>query len=313
MTVPGGSLTRAAAISLGATVVVVAVKLIAGLISGSVSVLGEALQSTVDVAISLTALIVVRMAAIPPDREHPYGHGKVEVVSSLFQLLAIVGTSLAILWMAFQRLREPVEIETIPGLIAMGYAAISNTVVSRYLYRVTQANPSAALHAEALHLRLDTITSLGVLAGLVAVAVTGWVVLDPLVAGLLVVASVAMAARPLRETMHGLVDGALPPEDIAAMERAIRSHPEARGYHRVRSRQVGTHRFVDLHLLLDDHLTFVRAHEIAEEVEQEIRECLGGATVTIHYEPADAEVAHRKRRHGDDPPDPVAWSGREEG
>ncbi|MCW5943935.1 MAG: cation transporter [Fimbriimonadaceae bacterium] len=299
----------AAAVSLLATVLVVAAKLVAGFVTGSVSVLGEALQSTVDVFVSATAVFVVRAAAMPPDADHPYGHGKVEILSSFLQMIAIIASSLYILWEAYGRLRHPIPVQVDWGIAAMGYAAVSNTLVSRYLVRVSRKFPSTALEAEALHLRADTLSSAGVLVGLVLVRVTGNPILDPVVAAVFVVVTIGAASVKLRELTHPLLDRSLPIEDVRRVEQVLRAHPETRGYHRLRSRYVGTTRFVDLHVQLDDHLTFVQAHTIAEELEDAISEALGGAGVTIHYEPSIAETAHRLTNHPTDPLAETSWSG----
>lgn len=299
----------AAAVSLVATALVVAAKLVAGFVTGSVSVLGEALQSTVDVLVSATAVFVVRAAAMPPDSDHPYGHGKVEILSSFLQMLAIIGSSLYILWEAYGRLRHPIPVQVDWGIAAMGYAAISNTVVSTFLVRAARRHPSTALEAEALHLRADTLSSAGILVGLLLVRITGNPILDPVVAAVFVVVTIGAAAVKLRELAHPLLDRALPAEDVRRIEQVLRAHAETRGYHRLRSRYVGSTRFVDLHVQLDDHLTFVAAHTIAEELESAISEALGGAGVTIHYEPSIAETAHRLTNHPTDPLSETSWSG----
>jgi cation diffusion facilitator family transporter len=288
---------RAARVSLAATVVVVAVKLAAAGVSGSVSVLSEALQSLLDVALSAATVWAVRVTAAPPDEEHPYGHGKAEVLLSAFQMVVVVFTAGVIAWQAALRLRSPVEIRVDAGVAAMVYAVASNLVVMGHLRSAARRTGSVALLGEVEHLRGDTFASLGVLGGLIAVHTTGWLWLDPVVALAFTALGALYAVRRLRILVHPLMDGSLPPDEMALIKRVLESHPETRGYHDLLTRQAGRLRVVSLHVMLDDHLSFVQAHDLAEQIESEIRNALGGALVTVHYEPYEAETAHRAREH----------------
>jgi ferrous-iron efflux pump FieF len=290
----------AAALSVTATVVVVAVKLTAAVMSGSVSVLSEGLQSVTDVLMSVLALLVVSYSERPPDREHPYGHGKAELLASAFQMVLILGTGGFILWRAYERLQAPEAIRWDWGAAAMAYSALSNTVVGRYLLAQAAKTGSTALEAEALHLRTDTLSSVGVLVGMLLVGATGWTPLDPIVAAASVLVAMPIAVGQLRRVIHPLMDGSLPAAEVSALQQVLDSHPEVRGYHNLRTRQVGRRRFIELHVMLDDDLSFVAAHELAEEIEEELRDALGGATVSIHFEPHEAELKHRAREHGQD-------------
>lgn len=292
---------RAAKVSLIATSVVVAVKLAAAYLSGSVSVLAEGLQSLVDVAMSALALWAVRWGARPADEDHPWGHGKAEVLVSGFQMLVVIGTALVIAWQAALRLQNPPEIVVGWGLGAMVFSALSNTAVILYLKRTAKEHGSAALEGEAQHLQGDTFASLGILAGLVAYALTGWGPLDPLVAIAFTLVGALFAYRQLNRVLHQLLDGALPPDEVAKVEVALMEHPGVKGFHQLRTRMGGDIREVSLHVLLDDHLTFVEAHDLAEEVEDHLSQVLGGARVTAHYEPFEAEIEHRREEHGDEP------------
>lgn len=288
---------RAAAVSLVSTTIVVAVKLVAAWKSHSISVLSEGLQSTVDILMSALAVMTVRYAARPADAGHPYGHGKAEVLSSAFQMVVILGSGAFILWAAYLRLLHPQPILWDWGAAAMGYTVVVNLAISAYLLRVAKGSPSAALESEALHLKSDTLTSLGVLVGMVLVGATGEMILDPVVAAVFTLAAMGAAAKRLPGLLHPLLDGALPKEEVARLETILNEHKEVCGYHNLRTRMVGNLRFVDLHVMLHDQLSFVRAHELAEEIEAELKRALKNATVSIHYEPFEAEVEHRKREH----------------
>lgn len=288
---------NAAAIGLAATVVVVAVKIVAAWISGSVSVLGEALQSTLDIVMSGITLAAVGYASRPADKSHPYGHGKAEFISSAVQMLLVLATSGWILFLVVERARNPVPIRWDVGAWAMGYALASNLLAAAYIARVARETGSAALQSEVVHLRSDSIASAGVLLGMVLVGATGVLWLDPATAVVTTLLSIYLAVGQLKIVAHSLMDGSLPEGDVATIESVLNQHPQVRGYHNLRTRAVGRDRFIDLHVLLDDSLSFVDAHDLAETIEDELRECLGGAVVSIHYEPAEAETAHREQYH----------------
>ncbi|MBX3110931.1 MAG: cation transporter [Fimbriimonadaceae bacterium] len=295
---PGGqAVRRAVVVSLSTTVVVVVAKLAAAAASHSISVLSEALQSLVDVAMSVLTLWTVRLSSIPADDDHPYGHGRAEVISSAVQMLVVIGTAAVIAWQATLRLATPREIDPDWGLAAMAFAIVANTVVSRHLVKTARQYGSAALEGEAQHLNGDTWASVGVLAGLIAVKGTGWPVLDPLVAIFFTGLGAFFAVRQLVRLTHQLMDGSLPAEEVARVEEALRRHGHVRGFHNLRTRQTGQVRIVTLHVLLDDDLTFVEAHDLAEDVEASLRDVLGGALVTVHYEPYLAELEHQAREH----------------
>lgn len=289
----------AAAVSLAATTVVVAVKLVAAMASGSISVLAEGLQSTVDVLMSLLALVTIRYAALPPDEDHPYGHGKAELLAGAFQMLLVLGSAAFILFEVAKRWRHAEAIAWDWGAMAMAYAAVSNLTVSAWLRKVARETGSPVLHSEVQHLNADTLTSIGVLGGLLVYGLTRQPWVDPLVATLFTLWAIVAAARQLRAVLHPLMDGALPAEEIRSLEAVLNEHPEVRGYHALRTRMIGTRRMVELHVMLDDALPFVEAHDIAEQIEGQIRDRLGNATVSIHYEPYEAEIAHRQREHGE--------------
>lgn len=294
-------LQKAATVSLIATTSVVAIKLLAAWKSGSIAVLAEGLQSLLDIFIACVTLFTIRIASRPPDLTHPHGHGKAEVISSAFQMMLIVLTAGAISWKAVERLYAPRAIEVDWGLAAMAISLVVNFLVMSYVKRVGKAERSSALIGEAEHLRSDSLASLGVLIGLVAYALTGWPILDPLVAIVFTLFGAFFAIKHLGNLVHELMDGALPERDVQAIAEMLEGHPEVRGYHKIFTRRSGPLRIVSLHVMLDDALTFVAAHDLAEEVEQEISQALDGAHVTVHFEPYEAELAHQDREHSASP------------
>jgi cation diffusion facilitator family transporter len=301
---PSAGTTRqqaAARLSLGSNIFLVLLKISAGLASGSISVLAEGLQSTVDVVASLLIVLTIRAAAAPPDEEHPYGHGKFENLVSLAQMLLILGTAAYLLWAAWSRWQHPVMPRLDYGIAALAVAAVVNTLVSRHLYAVARETGSQALEAEATHLKSDLLTCLGLLLGLVVVGLTKEPRLDPLIAGVMTLLGAVYALRLLRETLRPLLDESLPVDEAACLAQILERDPRVRGYHRLRTRRSGSHRLVDMHILLDDALTLVAAHAISEEVEEAIRRALPQADVIVHAEPFEEEMRHHREQHGDTP------------
>lgn len=293
---------RAATVSLASTVVVVAIKLVAAALSSSISVLAEGLQSLLDVFMSLLVVWTVRIAASPPDEDHPYGHGKAELLTSAFQMILVLVTAGVIVWQATLRLLEPREIVAEYGIYAMGYALVANLCVILYLRRVVKKTASPALEGETEHLRADTFASAGILVGLVVYAVTGWQPLDPLVAIVFTALGAYFALRQLRKVIHPLMDGSLPQEDVQRIEAVLEGHGDVQSYHNLRTRGAGAQRFVEIHVLLDDDLTFIQAHGLAEQIEDDLSRALSGARVTLHYEPFEAETEHQRLEHDEPRP-----------
>ncbi len=303
-TVAAASLRRqqaAARLSLGSNCLLVVLKIGAGVFAASVSVLAEGLQSLMDVAASAMILLSIRAAAAPPDRGHPYGHGKLENLASLAQAALILGSAGYLLWAAWQRWQNPVMPRVDWGIAALGTAAAVNAAVSHRLSGVAKDTGSQALAAEALHLRSDLLSCLGVILGLVAVWALREPRLDPLIAAAMAVVVVAAALRLMSNSLRPLLDERLSDEEEGLVRRVLESDPRVRGYHRLRTRRAGSHRLMDLHVLLDDDLTFPQAHAITEEIEAALRSALGAPDVIVHSEPYEAEVRHQRDAHGAPP------------
>jgi cation diffusion facilitator family transporter len=291
------SAQRAAAFSLCATVAVVAVKFGAAFLSHSISVLAEALQSTMDILMALVTVATLRYVARPPDEDHPYGHGKAEFLSSAFQMIVMMGAGAFIIFEAYKRWLRPEPILWDWGAAAMVYTLASNVVMMGFLKKVGNATHSAALASEATHLRGDAMTCTGVFVGMVLVGVTRNERLDPAFAICFAAVAIWLGYTRLRHVLHPLMDGALPAEDLQILEGVLKTHAQVRGYHNLRARQVGANKTVELHVTLDDRLSFVEAHAIAEEVEADLRNALDRSFVTIHYEPHEFEEEHQAREH----------------
>jgi cation diffusion facilitator family transporter len=278
----------AAMLSVASNSALIALKLAAAAITGSIAILTEAIHSSIDLVASLIALFSVRKADEPADADHPYGHEKVENLASAIEGTLILLGAFVIVFEATRRLVGGAEVETLGvGIAVVGFSAVANWGLSSYLYGRARALDSPALGADAAHLRTDALTSVGVLAGLVLVEVTGVVELDSAVALCVAVAIVVAGIRILTRSGRVLVDEAPPPGELDRIEAAISSAraPEVAGYHKLRARRAGSRRHIDLHLQFRTGTSLERAHELAHGVRAAIEAEFPAADVLIHVEP----------------------------
>ena len=279
---------RAAAVSIVSNTLLIALKLVAGVVTGSIAILTEAVHSAIDLVASVIAFFSVRKAGQPADEDHPYGHDKVEnVAAGIEGMLILVGAGV-IIYESIRRLAEGSEVESLGfGIAVIGFSAVANLGVSTYLYRQARATESPALEGDAAHLRTDAMTSVGVLVGLVLVELTGAEWIDPAAALLVAVAIVVAGVRILNRTSRVLVDEALPQEELDAVAEAVASHgaPELVGFHKLRARRAGSRRYIDMHVQFREGTSLQRAHQISHELQSSITARLRGADVLIHLEP----------------------------
>ena len=281
------TLTRYAWLSIAAALATMALKGVAYQITGSVGLLSDALESLVNLAGALMALAMLSVAARPPDEDHAHGHGKAEYFSAGAEGALIVIAAVSIAVAAVDRLMHPQPLERVGlGLAVSVVAAALNLAVALVLMRAAKANRSATLQASAHHLLTDVWTTAGVLVGVGAVAATGWLPLDPIVA-IAVAANIVWAGgRILRDSVAGLMDASLPAEEQRVIQRLLDAYA-AQGieYHALRTRRAGAHRFVSVHVLVPADWTVQRGHDLLEQVEADIRRALPPATVLTHLEP----------------------------
>ncbi len=282
------SKTGVAALSIASNLTLTLAKLTIGLLIGSVSVVAEAIHSGVDLLASLIAYFAVRTSGKEPDAGHPYGHGKYENASGTIEGMLILIAAGLIIAEAVTKLTSGVHLPNVDlGLYVMILSVGANFFVSRQLFRVARRTDSLALEADAYHLTTDIATSGGVLVGLAIVKLTGWSVLDPIVA-LGVAALIIHAAWDITQrSARDLLDRALPDDERAKIEKILTDHAENYvGYHNLRSRKAGSHRHIDLHLVVDSQLTVEQAHDLCNDLERHIESALPQTTVVIHVEPA---------------------------
>jgi cation diffusion facilitator family transporter len=279
--------TSAAGLSILSNSTLVGLKIGVGLAMGSVSVLSEGVHSGVDLLAALIAFFSIRAAAKPADEDHQFGHGKIENISGAVEALLIFLAAGLITYEAVVKIREATGLESIDlGIALMAVSAVVNFFVSRHLHKVARATDSVALEADAWHLTTDVYTSLGVVAGLVAVRVTGLTILDPIVAIGVAVLILRAAWNITRKAVSGLLDTRLPLEEEAIIRASITEHlGDVVGFHKLRTRKAGSQRYIDLHLVLPKSATLEEAHRLCDHLEDDIKSKLSEGVVTIHCEP----------------------------
>jgi cation diffusion facilitator family transporter len=289
------SLTRFAWLSIAAAIATMLLKGAAYLLTGSVGLLSDALESLVNLAGALMALAMLSVAARPPDEDHAYGHSKAEYFSAGAEGALIVIAAVSIAVAAVDRLMHPQPIQQVGlGLAVSVVAALLNLGVAVVLLRASRAHRSATLQASAHHLLTDVWTTAGVLVGVGAVALTGWLVLDPLVAIAVAVNIVWAGARILLDSVAGLMDAALPQGEQQVLHDLLgRYAAEGIEYHALRTRRAGAHRFVSVHVLVPADWTVQQGHDLLERIEAEIRCALPPVTVDTHLEPLGDPAAMR--------------------
>ena len=282
-------LTPYAWLSIGAALLTMAIKGAAYLVSGSVGLLSDALESGVNLASALMALAVLSVVARPPDEEHAYGHGKAEYFSSGVEGTLIVIAAATIAVAAIRRLLSPVPLSNIAlGLAIATFASLINLVAARILLGAGRKFRSIALEADAQHLMTDVWSSAAILAGMAVVTISKWQILDPLVA-LFVAGRIAWVGVILvRRSTLGLMDTALPQPELEAITAILETHA-SKGvrYHALRSRQAGARYFVSMHVQVPGKWTVQRGHNFLEKIESEIRQAVPNVTVFTHIEPIE--------------------------
>lgn len=284
---------RFAWLSIIAALATISLKMAAYFITGSVGLLSDALESLVNLAAAVLALIVLIFANRPPDAEHAYGHSKAEYFSSAVEGALIVIAALGISINAIPRLFDPQPIEQVGwGMIMSIVATIINLVVARVLFSAGRQYRSITLEADARHLMSDVWTSAGVIIAIGAVVATGWLWLDPLIGLAVAINIIWSGVTLLRRSASGLLDTMLPEEECDQIRRVLADY-EQQGvqYHALRTRQAGARRFVSVHILVPGNWSVDRGHRLLEQIERDIRQTLDQTTVFTHLEPLEAPEA----------------------
>lgn len=284
------SKVKVARLSLLSNSTLIILKLIVGLTTGSVSIISEAIHSTMDLLAAIIAFFSVRISDRPADDVHPYGHGKIENISGVIEALLILAASVWIIIEAIRKIINPGEMESVGfGFIVMFISSGINYVVSRELYKVAKQEDSIALEADALHLKTDVYTSLGVGIGLLLIWITKLNYLDPIVAISVAIFILKEAVELLVSAFNPLLDVKLSNDEIEIIKNSINKFSAVFcNYHDFKTRKSGRIRYVDLHLVFPENMTIKDAHDICDKIENDIEKSLAHTEIMIHLESSES-------------------------
>jgi len=284
------SKSGAARLSIIVVIVLIVLKVAVGVITGSLSIMAQAVDSFLDLFAVAVAFLAIRFAAKPADEEHPFGHGKAENMAASAQAILIFLAGGFIIYSAVRRIQTGATLElTEAGIGVMLVSVVASIFLSRHLLRVSRATDSLALQANAHNIAADVYSAAAVLVGLLVVRFTGLSIIDPILAILVALFIFKVAYDVLRNSFGGLVDVKLPEAEEDNIKLAITEHfgGEVVNFHKLRTRKAGSQRYVDLHLIMPKDTSLKEAHRICDRLEEDIESKLGNTNVTIHVEPCD--------------------------
>ena len=287
---------RLAFLNIPISIGVMGLKMLAWWVTGSVALLSDGLESTVNVVAALLAYFVVRYAQRPADHDHQFGHHKAEYISAVAEGVMIVVAALMIIQEAWAALFAPKLLDApVTGLAINAVAAVINGIWATILIRAGKAHRSPALTADGHHIMSDVVTSAGVFVGLILAVLTGYAILDPLLAILVAINILWQGYKVISHSLGGLMDKALEPDEEATVRETIIAHSQgALGVHDLKSRRAGAAAFIDFHLVVPAEMSVGDAHDICDRLEDAIKEVIPGATLAIHVEP-EGERAHGQK------------------
>ncbi len=278
-----------AGLSISSNALIIILKLIAGAISGSISIISEAIHSLSDFLASVLTFFAVMKSSEPADSEHPFGHGKYEDMSGFIEGGLIIFASLFIIYESIKKilLHQNTEMDTNLGIYVMLFASLANIFVSSVLFRVAKKTDSISLFADGEHLRTDVYSSLGVMLGLIIIKLTGIYILDPIIAILVAIFIFKAGYSISKETLNNLLDGSLPPSDIKTIENIIDSYKNNQvvGYKNLKARRCGPSIDIELTVLFPPDMPIIKCHNICDEIEELMGQKLKNVTIMIHSEP----------------------------
>lgn len=279
--------SKVALLSVSSNTLLIIIKIVAGILSGSVSIISEAVHSAMDLVASIIAFVSVIFSSKPADKKHPYGHGKIENISGAIEGLLIFVAAGMIIYEAVHKIINPVKIEQEYVAIAvMLMASTVNFFVSKILYKTAKKEDSMALEADALHLKTDVYTSLGVGIGLILIKVTKLAILDPIVAILVALLILTEAWKLCKNAFEFLIDVKLTDAEEQQIDDIIKTYSgKIYNYHKLKTRKSGNKRYIDFHIVVDPNMTVKDAHEIVGNMKKDITQKFGECRVSIHIDP----------------------------
>lgn len=278
----------AARLSLAVVIGLIALKIVVAIITGSLSILAQAIDSFLDLFAVIVTFVAIRVAVKPADAEHPFGHGKVENVAAIVQGILILSAGGLIIYSAIDRIITGTIVKPEAGMGVMLVSIIASILLSRHLLKAAKATDSIALETTANNIASDVYSAAAVLAGLLIVRFTGLNVIDSILALVVALFILRVAYKVLRKSTGGLIDVRLPETEENVIQESVREHfGEHVGFHELRTRKSGNQRYIDLHLVMPKDVTVEEAHRLCDHLEQDIGRKLRHANVTIHVEPCD--------------------------
>ena len=281
--------TKAAFYSIVSNSFLILLKLISGFLTGSISILSEAVHSFTDLLASVIAFFSVKASSEPADDGHPFGHGKYEDLSGLFEGALIVLAGIYIITESIHKLIDGVVLSEHlnVGIVVMFISVVVNVFVSRYLFKVAKETDSMAILADAEHLRADILTSLGVFAGLIAIKVTGIHIIDPIFAILIALFIFKVGMSLCIQSMKNLLDGSLPEEEQNSIQQIVKSYipKDIQSIKNLQTRKAGATRFINMTLIVHDYMTVKEGHFLCDKIENEIEQNFNHTSIVIHLEP----------------------------
>ena len=279
----------AAGLSITSNAAIIALKFLAGILSGSISIISEAIHSLSDFLASVLTFFAVLKSSEPADSDHPFGHGKYEDMSGFIEGGLIIFAAFYIIYEAVKKLIHPetFEVDTTLGIAVMLFAVIANWIVSSVLFKVAKKSNSISLFADGEHLRTDIYSSLGVMIGLILIKFTGFHILDPIIAILVALFIFKAGFIISKETLNNLLDGSLPPEELKAIENIIKTYKTdcVLKIKKIKARRCGPSLDIELTMIFPPDMAILECHRICDEIEELIHNNMGQVTIIIHAEP----------------------------
>lgn len=278
---------QTALLSISVSLVLIIIKVIFGFLTNSISILASAADSFLDVMASSVNFYSIRKSEKPADHDHKFGHGKAEGLAGLFQTFIIWSSAVYLIYLSVLRLLDGEHLVSVGwGIAVIALSMVVSFFLTRHIKRVAEETGSLILSADSLHYKFDLYTNGGILAGLLVIKITGLNIIDPVIS-ILVAALIIWSTKDiLIEAIDILMDKELPPDTVRKIEDVIMGfNPDVKSYHKLKTRNAGSVKFVEFHVVMDHRLTFVESHEIAEEIVRAIKERIGNSEVTVHVDP----------------------------